>query len=212
MPETRYTPREDLTEAQAMAKGLERYLQQDALYGSVGGGGFFGAGQMPALTVGALVMRLRRLDALRQADALLPNQAAELDLIVQQVEAVRREWNAHYHLKVQRETHSRLDAMQTFFEECAANPRLCARVYMPEAMRRTVVEELFIHMQQHAIPDALLSDDPDALSAAKKANRVDQRLRRFVQGSDFVWDEPLRPAYEPLRFWWLYHHPPVVEK
>ncbi|MEL6526404.1 MAG: hypothetical protein AAFQ07_11920, partial [Chloroflexota bacterium] len=57
-----YDINKDLKEAKAMADGLADYLRGDVLYGSTQGGFF---SRMPSLTVGALLMRLRRLDALR---------------------------------------------------------------------------------------------------------------------------------------------------
>jgi hypothetical protein len=67
----------DLNEARDMANGLADYVRGDQLYGSVGGG-LFGSGNKPALTVGALLLRLRRLrqpcqaDHRRERDALPP--------------------------------------------------------------------------------------------------------------------------------------------
>ena len=78
----------DLSEARAMADGLDAYVRQDELYGHAGGGGLFGGGKLPSLTIGALLLRLRRLRAL--ADQLTPAQQRTLDEIQASNDAVRR--------------------------------------------------------------------------------------------------------------------------
>ena len=60
MGETNYDRSKDLNEARKMADSLEPYVLGDQVYGSVGGG-FFTGGNMPSLTIGALLMRVRRL-------------------------------------------------------------------------------------------------------------------------------------------------------
>jgi hypothetical protein len=200
MSEKTYTLEQDLKEAEAMAEGLAAYLRQDNLYGSVGGG-LFASGRMPSLTVGALVMRLRRLHLL--AEGLSPASRQKLDAVAARHDAVAAEWRVHYEAKMLREAHSRLDAMRTFFEECAASPGMCPRIYLPEVLRRTVVEELLIAMEARELGD----DD-----LATKVKGTDGRLRRYVQASGFVWASALQVAYPQPQFWWMYHEPPLIEK
>ena len=76
MSEQIFSADTDLKEAQAMTNALEGYLLGDELYGRVGSGGLFGGGKMPALTIGALLLRLRRLRVL--ADRLTPQQRSML--------------------------------------------------------------------------------------------------------------------------------------
>lgn len=139
MSETTYALDRDLREAEAMAQGLLSYLQQDRLYGSVGSGGLFGGGSMPSLTIGALLMRLRRLQAL--SDSLTDAQREQLRRVVAAHDFVRKEWTLRYTDRLLQEATSRLKAMDVFFEECEDNPRTCARNYMPETLRRTIVRQ-----------------------------------------------------------------------
>lgn len=201
MSEKVYSIDQDLKEAEAMAESLASYVRQDNLYGSVGGGGLFSGGQMPSLTVGALVMRLRRLNlfSAQMTDA----QHARLDKIIAAHDAAANEWRVHYEAKMVREANSRLDAMKTFFEECASSPANCPRIYLPEVLRRTIVEELMIAMKKRGM---------DAADLITKARGTDSRLRRFVQPSSFVWAEALQPAYDQQQFWWMYGEPPMPQK
>mgnify|MGYP001279756330 CR=1 FL=1 len=200
MPEQTYSIDEDLKEARAMAQSLEDYVRGSELYGRAGGG-FFSFSRMASLTVGALLMRLRRLRAFWEQ--LTPEQREILQAAENQHEQTRREWRRHYDEKMVREAHSRLDAMQHFFEECRDDPKLCARVYLPEALRRTIVQELW-----HAIDEAGIPNN----DLAAKMRRVDASLRRYTQSDDFLWDAQLQEVYPRDIYWWLYARPPQPER
>lgn len=198
MAETTYAVSQDLKEARAMVEALANYVRGTQLYGTVGTGGLFSGGRMPALTVGALLMRLRRLHALDVSGKLNESQQRELKVIDEKHAAVRKEWTFHYDQKMRKEVMSRLDAMKPFFEECAGNMKLCARVYGPEILRRTTVEELLIFMDEHNM---------DITEERKKARAIDGQLRRYVTTTNFQWAHDLEPVYDRLKFWWMYAAP-----
>ncbi len=193
-----YDPANDLKEAVAMANALVPYIHESELYGSTGGGFF---SRMPRLTVGGLLMRLRRLDALR--DTLNDSQQAELQAAIDRNEEVFRTWRNHYEGKLEREATSRLNAMNAFFDECASNPRSCSGNYSPEASRRTIVQELIIAMKERKM-------DPSNIE--KLARAADSRLQSYTRPADFIWDEQLRSVYPRADFWWLYQKPPTANK
>jgi hypothetical protein len=194
----KYSIDQDLREAKAMTDGLENYIRGDQVYGSVSGG-FFGGGNMPALTIGALAMRLRRLHALSLK--MTDKQREELRGIQVKHEAVRQEWRNLYEQKLIREANSRLDAMNPFFEECRTDPRLCRGNYSPEMLRRTITEEIMIALDElHSPLDEL----------KKKARRVDSSLRRVIQPDTFVWADELQSIYPDHQYWWMYSRPPEV--
>ncbi|MDX2074801.1 MAG: hypothetical protein SFZ02_00090 [bacterium] len=193
-----YNLEQDLKELEAMVSHLAPYLKSSELYGNAGGGFF---SKMPALTIGAVVMRLRRLEELRIS--LTTAQRDRFDKAKQSHEAVYREWKTHYEKKLLREAHSRLDAMRTFFEECENDPRLCAQVYSPEVLRRTIVQEIILHMNDISLTDETLPT---------KITGVDGRLRRYVRPNDFFWDKTLETAYPQADFWWLYQRPVGKER
>jgi uncharacterized membrane-anchored protein YhcB (DUF1043 family) len=193
-----YSLEKDLKEAKAMADGLASYVRGDSLYGNAGGGIF---SSMPSLTVGALVMRLRRLDALR--DQMQDRQQKTLDSAIDTYDNVIREWRHHYEQKILREMDSRLDAMRSFFKECAESERQCASVYRPEQLRRTIVQELLRESdsQNIAISDTLKN----------KVRSTDKSLRGFFRPAEFEWSEMLQPVYSEDEFWWLYQRPPLPQ-
>jgi hypothetical protein len=198
--ETTYSLDRDLREAEAMADGLIPYLHQDRLYGNVGSGGLFGGGTMPSLTIGALLMRLHRLSAL--SDNLTDAQREQLRRIAAKHDEARDEWRLHYTERLVQEAKSRLKAMDTFFEECNDNPRNCARNYLPETLRRTIV---------HEIDRALTALGAESADVDRAIRHADGKLRRYVAPSAFVWAKALEPAYPPAEYWWLHAQPAAPE-
>lgn len=188
---------QDLKEAVKMAEGLDDYIRQDELYGNIGGG-FFSGGNMPKLTVGALLLRLRRLDAMRTQ--MTADQHTDLRNAQENLRRVRKEWNMHYEQKLVREALSRLEAMRAFFRECTESKSLCANIYKPELLRRTIVQEILLEMKDQNIQ----SEEVD-----KTVKDIDGKLRGFIVKADFQWSDELAPLYPPADFWWLYAAPPV---
>lgn len=200
MYETDYKIDRDLSEAQAMSAALVPYVYEDTLYSTISGG-LFGS-RLPALTIGSLLLRLRRLRELQSE--LTDQQRSQLNQIEAQHGEVMREWRIHYEKKLQTEAASRLRAMKPFFDECKENPRLCAGAYLPEAYRRTIVQEIFMQMAKMGL-------EPDTEMVNLRV-MADDGLRRFIRPSEFIWDVILKPVYDEKRFWWLYGHPPKNEK
>ncbi len=192
-----YNAERDLTEARSMAEALDGYVRDDVLYAQVGG--WLGGGKMPSLTIGALLLRLKRLQALRES--LSPAQERQLDEIQARHDAVRREWRVHYDQKILREARSRLEAMRTFFEECDDDPRTCAPNYPPEMLRLTIAHQLAVDLAE---------SKADATGLDGLLRMADARVRSVTEPADFQWAAPLRPAYPQDIYWWLYVRPPVV--
>src|SRR6185295_9397557 len=161
MAEQTYSVDQDLKEAEAMAKALVPYVYEKELYGRVGG-------NMPALTIGGLLMRLRRLKALRSL--MHDKQQAKLAEIDALHQKAHSEWASAYEGKIVAEALSRLNGMKAFFDECNSEPRSCASAYMPEALKRTIVEEIRLVMRESNIASAELES---------KVRSTDTRLRGF---------------------------------
>src|SRR5215207_11311792 len=96
MSEQHYTISTDLDEAQVMVNGLEAYMTSSEIYGKTGG--FFS--KTPSLTIGALLMRLRRLGALQ--DRMTDAQRNSFRQVEAKHAQMRKDWAVHYHEKLQR--------------------------------------------------------------------------------------------------------------
>jgi hypothetical protein len=201
MAETKYSLEQDLREAQDMAAALVPYVYEDQLYGKIGKGGMFAASNTPALTLGAFLMRLRRLRALQ--DRMTDSQRATLAEIEAQNENVRKEWTLHFSNKLVQEANARLKQLNQYFLDCREDPRACANAYLPEALRRTILQEIADAMDHYN----MLSDD---LKTAVRS--ADSGLRRWTAPAEFIWDAALQPIYPQNIFWWLYAKPPQAGK
>ena len=197
MPEATYSIDRDLEEAKAIADHLIPYVYGDQLYGSISG--MFGSGNAPSLTIGGLLLRLHRLHALE--GQMNEAQKAKLSAIDAQNESARKEWTIHYNEKLVQESNSRLKMIERYFSDCDDEPRTCANNYIPEANRRTIVEDIANALARYNEPTA------DLTSAMR---RIDSKLRRYAQPSDFVWATALQAAYPQDEYWWLYARPPRV--
>ncbi len=184
----------DLSQLERMTEYLTDYLLGDALYMPVGAGR--SVSTMPQLTLGALLLRRRRLTELRSS--LKRAQAARLDAALAQHEQAQAEWTLHYEKKLKLEVPSRLKVMLAFFADCRESPRDCAPAYPVEALRRTLVQEILLAMDEFGY---------DSSELAASAQQADVELRRLLRAGDFIWSQRLEKVYPRERFWWLYGSP-----
>ena len=192
MAELNYSIDLDLKEAKAMVDTLVPYIYENDLYGKINL-------DSARLTPGSILLRLRRLAAMR--DRMNPSQAAQFEKINTKNEAVRSEWGVAYGKKMLREAEARLRDLQTYLSECKDDPKLCANAYNPEALRRTLVAEIL----------AALPPDVDSTEVKNTVKSVDSGLRRYLREAPFVWDAALQSVYPPETYWWLYSRPPQPE-
>jgi hypothetical protein len=197
MMSSNYNLQTDLNEVKAMVEGLENYVRGSELYGHANSNFW---SNMPSVTIGAILMRLRRLDYLRSS--MKDSQSKELDKVVDKWQAVRQEWQMHYEEKLKREAESRLDAMRNFFNECEENKQNCKHNYRPELLRRTIVQEVIRELDELKV---------DVTAIKRKAADTDAKLREYVSDNGFQWSEELQPIYPKLEFWWLYQRPNADE-
>lgn len=195
MAETTYNLERDLAEARAMAQSLDDYVRSADLYGSVSGT-FSTDPNLPSLTIGALMMRLRRLRA--QEGRMTDAQKAILTEIETENERVRRAWAEHYTRKAQREATSRLQSVDAFVAECEDDPEGCAEAYPSAARDRTLAQEAIRALVEQHLPDADLGDI---------ARREDSQLQRFTEAGPFLWAKDLESIYPKDNYWWLYSQP-----
>lgn len=192
---SRYSLARDLNEFEQMVERLEDYLLGDAMYLPVGGG-FFRGSSTPQMTLGALLLRRRRLRRLRSK--LKRADGIRLDATQAQHCHLQQEWTLHYDQKLRQEVPARLRVMAGFFRECSENPRDCAGAYPVEALRRSIIQEIMLAMAEFGY------DKGDMSGAVRPA---DQALRRILQAGEFIWSPVLEEVYPRATFWWLYGSP-----
>ena len=193
---SKYSVERDLDELERMVERLGEYILGEAMYLPIGGG-FFRGSRTPQLTIGALLLRRRRLSHF--SPKLNPTEQSRLDATLAEHDKVQREWTLHYEKKLNREIPSRLKVMAGFFRECSENPRDCGSAYPVEASRRTIVQEILIAMDEFGY---------DKSETQAQALQADVALRRLLHACDFIWSPLLEVVYPRAAFWWLYGKPP----
>lgn len=188
-----YSLEKDLKELDKLTDSLEDYVRGKELYGNAGSAFF---SQLPALTLGAVLMRHYRLNALRHK--LNDTQRTTLHQAGLRIDSVTGTWRVHTEEKLLWEANSRLDAMRPFFQECQSSPRQCVANYPTEASRRTII--------QHVL-DALERMGIESSDVIRKRKESDGLLRSMVVPCAFIWAEVLGTVYSPTEYWWLYHQP-----
>lgn len=184
----------DLAVAQAMADELETYLQRDVLYWQMDVHGPLSS-RFPKLTLGGLLLRRHRLNALR--DRLSPRQCAALDALSQRVEAVIGHWATLYGAKLQREIAARLNAWARYIlEDCLESRAACADNYPSQAEVRTMLALL--------LEEAAKYSHADLAPLQNRLAALDSQFKGLSGLGPFIWDPILAPAYPPDHFWWLY--------
>jgi hypothetical protein len=183
----------DLLIVEASAADLKDNLLEDSIYWTLRAPRHSHQ-ILPKGTLGGLLMRLHRLDALK--DNLTPDQRERLHAAAATVREGLRTWAAQAEEMALREIKARLDSWTAYLQEAESDPDSYIAEYPTQAQGRVAL-------------DFLLEYAGDAVSGEIQGYVVtaDNLLRSISVSSPFVWDETLIPAYPERRFWWLYVQP-----
>ncbi len=198
MPDNRHANLEhDLLVVEATAIELKSYLLGESIYWALGKprpGDYY----LPRGTLGGLLMRLHRLETLRDQ---LPGEARErLHTASATVEEELERWRVQAEEKAIREIKTRISSWQRFIEELEGNPQRYAPEYPTQVEGRTALAFL--------IPFA---GDAADTRLTGQVSAADSLLQTLPAVHTFVWADALRPAYPEGDFWWLYFKP-LAEK
>jgi hypothetical protein len=185
-PALAYDLARDVRALGAMAANLTPYLYEKELYGYL-------SGDLPRLTVGGLLMRLYRLERLR--DHLSPEQQNMVQDARINFEAEQSEWSVHYEMKLQQELEARLNALQRYLEDCREKRASCAEEYPVQAEKRLIIE----HLSREAARLDVLSPEHQT-----RLRQLDTQLRRLLTDGPFITDPLLQEVYPRDEFWWMY--------
>lgn len=148
---------------------------------------------LPKGTLGGLLLRLHRLNALR--GRLESRQQERLQEAVERAEQALAAWRTQAEEKALREARARLRAWSTYLEECEADPARYQPEYPTQAEGRTALEFLFDFAEE--VREGIRTPLENA----------DHLLRRIATPAVFVWPPEVQAAYPPEAFWWLYVRP-----
>jgi hypothetical protein len=176
----------DVRTAESMAARLTPYIYENELYGHM-------PNDLAKLTVGGLLMRLHRLKAI--SNQLSPHQQEAVKSVQAQFDDVERNWRVALEGKLQREFQARLTAMHQYVNEYIDNPTLFKENYYSAAEKRVILEAL---ADEAKSLDYMVEDIKGALLS------LDNKMRRYLEKGDFIWDKRLQVAYPAEKYWFLY--------
>lgn len=171
----------------AAAASLENYLLSPQLYWPLSlSSGRSASGGIDRLTIGNLLLIMKRLEALPQA------QPGELEALARQMHQVQQRWPANWSRKVGQEFTARLRLWQDYLNELFSDVSGYASGYANAVRWRTIL--------------LLIQDDvenPGAGQASLLAV-LDRQLKAAAAPGPFVWDAQVQPAFPPGCYWFLY--------
>jgi hypothetical protein len=181
----------------AMADEMEDYLKAKELFWEPNRRRPGGAG-LPKLTLGGLLLAMRRLETLR--DRLDPDQLEALAHAGRELAHHRTRWRARYRAKLARDLRSRLDAWAWYMDDCRQQGE-SAIVHYPRQVETRVKVDLLL---DEAVEVALEVEE-----SRQRQLALDEHLRADFVAGDFCWLAPLAAGFSPERFWYLYGQPRV---
>lgn len=184
----------DVRSVETMAANLTPYIYEDDLYGIL-------PGDLPRLTLGGLLMRLARLDALSEQLPAPQRQAAKSAR--HRLDEVRDKWRVHFEKKAIQEVRSRMVHLHQFLKEAEENPNRIAPD-CPSAMEKRVIVEL---LKDEAIQLGVWTPE-----LANTLLVIDSQIRRLGESREFIWDPSVEAAYPSDKYWFLYMGPCVAKR
>lgn len=183
----------DLAILEAMVAGMPEYLISDVVSWNMR------QGDMPPLTTGGCLMRLRRLTRLQ--NQLVNDDRLALSKANSAFDEALREKVVRFEQRAYGELNARLREWTTYMRDLAHSTKIAADRGRYTAMvdTRVLIGELVDKLSEH--PYRLDGRVPRDVAA------LDRRLRQIWQPGAFVLDEVWQPAYPAERYWWLYGRP-----
>ncbi len=186
-----YLLRDDLAILCQMVHHADAYLVSDATRWDMA------VANMPPMTIGGVLMRLRRLNVLREQ--LNAEEQHRLETAGSAFDAALFEKVVRFEQRAHDELHTRLREWTTYLRDVPSKSAAAVDNYAGKVDGRVVIDELV----------AKLGEPPyqQAPRLAADIAAVDNRLRALWVPGGFVWDPVWEAAYAPNRFWYLYGAP-----
>jgi len=160
---------------------LEPYLLSRELFWPLGG-------NKPRLTVGGILISLKRIEALSQSNA----DQATVSPLTAKLELVRTRWRVAWEQKCTRELRTRLELWQNYLGDYRITPESYADDYRNEVRLRVLAGLLAGELPE--VPE----------ESRMKLDSLDVLLRGRLLPGTFVWDTDLISAFPQDEFWYLY--------
>jgi hypothetical protein len=167
---------------------LDSYVLSNDLYWPIGIKAPIGSAPYPQLTLGNLLLSLKRL----RAHPLSLEQQAGLTKLEQELLNLQTKWRVAWEAKAAREFSALLNLWRDFLEEYRGNPENHADRYSYEVNRRVLLE--LLAPQTPKVPQAELV----------MLVGLDNLVKAYFSPGSFVWDADLSIGFPPQPYWYLY--------
>jgi hypothetical protein len=185
----------DVAFCKAMAGEMEDYLSSNVLFWEPSRRRF-GGGELPKLTIGGLLLALRRLTTLRER--LDPAQTRALAQAGEVLDRARSQRRVRYETKLERDLRSRLDAWAWYLDDMERSGEAATAYYPRQVENRTKIGLLL---------DDARDSKMSVVASRQRQAALDERLRQNFESGAFVWPDALQPGFPAERFWYLWGRP-----
>ena len=146
------------------------------------------AGGLSQLTIGNILLSLRRL----QAISLSETEQTELTELCKQIEQVRNRWRANWERKARHERSDRLRLWQIYLRDLAADKKWNLRSYPVQVRLRVIIYLLNEEIGASIPGEMTILDQQDSL------------MRSISSRGPFIWEEELASGFPEDTYWFLY--------
>jgi len=183
---------QDLTYVQSAVHDLENYLISDVLYWPIrtAGNRRLPAG-MTQITIGNLLLSLKRLKALMSADG---QEKTRLNSLLEEIERIKERGKSKWTKKVIEEIRSRLRQWDHYLEELKSG-EISHGDYIYNIRQRVILDMLMAELDQ-ALP-----------REQARLQALDESLRSSTHPANFIWDADLQLVFPQDAYWYLYRTP-----
>jgi len=178
----------DLGYLKEAAGSLQNYLLSPDLYWTLTASPPPGESAYPAMTLGGVILAESRLTA-RNLGA---RQAAEMQSLSLQIQAIHNRWRTAWEIKGLHSFHARLTQWGNFLEDYRNQPDSNHDRYPYEVRLRLILDLL-----KQTIPGIPTEQE-------RLLDSLDRVLKSVLVGDEFVWEEDMRSGYPRADYWYLY--------
>ena len=185
----------DAALCEAMADEIKEYLKSNELFWEPNRRRPGGT-DLPKLTIGGLLLAMRRLETLRHH--LHPDQAKALTRAGREMAFQKSHWRLRCQNKLARDLRSRLDAWAWYLDDCQKQGK-SAIIHYPRQVETRVKIDLLL--------DEALEVGLEVKESRKRQAALDEGLRALFTKGDSCWISELAAGFPPDSFWYLYGFP-----
>ncbi len=177
-----------------MLQELKPYLRSAEVFWPFSTSPDLPGGPFPRMTLGAVLLTLDELEALRRE--MTPQQATRFERLRGEWETAERKYAVALEQKAAHEYRNRFNLWKAYLADLKDSPDR-AHDYAHEVRQRVMLERL----------SDLAPEAADIQERRPSLASLDEDLRLHFAAGDFLWDAALATRYSRQTYWFLYGRP-----